>query len=331
MTEPQALSIVIDSQIADTNFEEWKAPLLAVIQTANKTLQTDEDFVTADADVKTLKAGEDELKAAKELAIKKAQDVFKLFEAIDEVVGAASSARLSLQKQIKERKAQIKAEAVDKAVADLKEFLDTCNEVLVRREGEKLLAQARAHFEDAAKGKRTVETMQKAIDVSMGVFVSKFKQRDSMITVNLEIIAARAETHPALFTDKETLACTLDLDEIKATINSRLEKYKEQEAQKSRAIEAQENELKLRRDMAEKQQEAPAEPAVAPAAPVENKAAPPAATAPAANAAPSAYQITVTLNKTHQEAVQIAKAIKQSHGDQITGIRLFEVGATATA
>ena len=331
MTEPQALSIVIDSQIADTNFEEWKVPLLAVIETANKTLQTDEEFVQAEADVKTLKASEDALKSAKEAALKKAEDVFKLFNDIDEVSGAAADARLALQKQIKNRKQIIKDFAVDQAVTDLQEYLDTLHPLLIAREGDALISEARAHLEDAAKGKRTSDTMQKAIDVSTGVFVAKFKQRHDMITVNCEILDAHCENNPALFSDKAALACTLDLDELKKTIDDRLAKYREQEAEKQRTAEAQENELKLRREMAEKQQDAPAQPATAPAPAEVNKAAAPAATAPAANAAPSTYQLTITLNKTHQEAVEIAKAIKQSHGDQITGIRLFEVGATATA
>jgi hypothetical protein len=355
MSDTTELQIVIDSSITASNFAEYKTGLLAVINAANKQLTTDDEFAEAEQNVVALKASEQALKAAKEAALKKAEDVFQLFNDIDDVAGSAAEARLALSKQIKDRKDQIKKDAVTAAVNLLSEHIDTLNPVMIAQEGAQHMKQATAHVEDAVKGKRSVKTMQQAVDTVVGVFTEKFNQRNTLIEINLEVINAHQQNNPALFSDANTLACTMTLDQLKNEIQSRLDKYKEQEAAKQKAAEAQENELKLRREMedkaaAEKAEQEKAErekaaseqqPSVTPTAP-EQPAAPQQQDLPASmqglkktiadeSAPVDTYQITIVTTSTQAKAAAMAKAIKQQYGDQMGQIKLFKINSEKAA
>lgn len=312
-----------DTQAID--YSELKQSLLTLIDATNKELVTDEDFAQAEIDVKTLKSTEEALKAAKELALEKAEEVFHLFKMVDEISECSSASRLKLAKMIKERKDQVKQDAVDEAIVQLIELIDSLHPIMVAREKDQLLSQARAHLEDTAKGKRTSDTLQKALDVSLKVFSDKFNQRHNMITANSDILEAHATHYPALFQDKETLVCTLDLDELKSTIDKRIAAYKEQESENQRAAEAQENELKMRRQMAE--QQSAAEPAAAEPEPEPEPVAVAVAVDPPIEAqvqAPTGplltYQITIVVSRPSDvEAKQVAVAAKKHlmPGDKI--------------
>ena len=342
MSDIQELQIVIDSTITASNFAEWKEPLLATIKAANITLQTDQDFAEAEINIAALKASEAALKEAKEQALKKAADVFQLFKDIDDVTGSASEARLALSKQIKARKDEIKQTAVKDATALLSEHIDTLNPVMIDYEGPALLKQAVAHLEDAVKGKRSVDTMQKAIDTVVGVFTERFNQRNTLIEINLEVINAHAANNPALFSDANQLACRLSLDQLKTEIKVRLEKYKEQEAAKQKAAEAQENELQLRRELEEKAnaEKAASGPVQVPVQtdPVQKTAQSEDLPAPmkglkdtiAEESQPAEpYQITIMVTLPHDKAVALAKAIKQEHGELFDQIKLFKTSQAA--
>ena len=110
------LIIKLTGEITDTNFDEWKNDLLARLKKVNTELTTDDDFANAEADVKTIKAGEKSLKDAKTSALEQAKEIQKLFAAIDEVSAEAREARLALERQIKKRKAEIKVEIIDSGI-----------------------------------------------------------------------------------------------------------------------------------------------------------------------------------------------------------------------
>ena len=342
MSDMQELQIVIDSTIIASNFAEWKEPLLATIKAANIKLQTDDDFAVAEKNIKALKASEDALKAAKEQALKKAEDVFKLFQDIDDVAGAAAEARLALSKQIKERKDNIKSDAVTAALALLSEHMDTLNPVFIEHEGPQHMKQAIAHVNDAVKGKRSIATMQKAVDTVVGVFTEKFNQRNTLIEINLEVINAHAANNPALFSDANQLACRLSLDQLKTEIKVRLEKYKEQEAAKQKAAEAQENELQLRRELEEKAnaEKAASGPVQVPVQtdPVQKTAQSEDLPAPmkglkatiAEESQPiEPFQITIMLTGKQYQAEALARAIKQGHEKSFDQIKLFKTSQAA--
>ena len=96
------LVITLTGTVNFSNFDEWKNDLIAQIQSTNMELVTDEDFGDASDQVKALKLAEKTLKQAKQSAIDQAEEIQKLFSAIDEITEEARQARLSLERQIRE-------------------------------------------------------------------------------------------------------------------------------------------------------------------------------------------------------------------------------------
>ena len=101
------LVIKLTGQVNSSNFNEWKKDLIVLIQSTNKELLSDRDFFIAERQIKSFKVAEQSLKQAKQSAIHQAEEIHKLFAAIDEVTEAARQARLSLEHQIKKRKVEI--------------------------------------------------------------------------------------------------------------------------------------------------------------------------------------------------------------------------------
>ena len=102
------LVIKLSGEIRSSNFHEWKNELIGQIQSTNLELTTDADFAAAELNVKTFRIAENTLKNAKESAIHQAYDIQELFNAIDQVTEQARQVRLTLVRQIKKRKSDVK-------------------------------------------------------------------------------------------------------------------------------------------------------------------------------------------------------------------------------
>ena len=102
------LVIKLSGEIQNSNFPEWKNELIGQIQSINLELATDADFATAELNVKALRIAEKTLKDARESAFHQVHDIQELFNAIDQVIEQARQARLTLERQIKIRKSDVK-------------------------------------------------------------------------------------------------------------------------------------------------------------------------------------------------------------------------------
>ena len=102
------LVIKLSGEIQNSNFPEWKNELIGQIQSINLELATDADFATAELNVKALRISEKTLKNARESAFHQVNDIQELFNAIDQVIEQARQARLTLERQIKIRKSDVK-------------------------------------------------------------------------------------------------------------------------------------------------------------------------------------------------------------------------------
>ncbi len=77
------LVIKLSGSIDTSNFNEWQQELIIQIHSVNKELVTEDDFAIASHQVKQFKSAENLLKQAKQSAIEQADDIQKLFAAID--------------------------------------------------------------------------------------------------------------------------------------------------------------------------------------------------------------------------------------------------------
>ena len=225
------LIIRLKGEITDTNFDEWKNDLLAKLKTVNTELAGDDDFANAESDVKTIKAGEVALKNAKASALDQASEIQKLFAAIDEVSSEARDARLSLERQIKKRKAEIKDEIVDAGLDAIKAYLEEQSTELQSVKNSWL---DRSAFEDEIKGKRTTASMQKAVTGLQVNIKNEIAQREESINANRQVLDKIDDGYSAVFQDKESLLL-MDEENLQTTIDERIQYF---EAEKKKQNEA---------------------------------------------------------------------------------------------
>ena len=225
------LIIKLKGEITDTNFDEWKNDLLARLKNVNTELASDDDFANAESDVKIIKAGEVALKNAKASALEQADEIQKLFAAIDEVSSEARDARLALERQIKKRKAEIKDEIVESGLDAVKAYIEEQSTELQSVKNSWL---DRSAFEEEIKGKRTTTSMQKAVTGLQVKIKNEIAQREESINANRSVLDKINDDYSAVFQDKESLLL-MDDESLQATIAERIEYF---EAEKKKQSEA---------------------------------------------------------------------------------------------
>jgi hypothetical protein len=104
------LEIQISGRIQNSNFPVWKNALLNQIGLINLKLITDNDFAAATEDAKLLKRAEKAILEAKIRAIEQTEEIQLLFNALDDISEQARQARLTLERQIRTRKQEIRTE-----------------------------------------------------------------------------------------------------------------------------------------------------------------------------------------------------------------------------
>lgn len=225
------LIIRLKGEVTDTNFDEWKNDLLARLKKVNTELASDDDFANAESDVKTIKAGEVALKNAKASALEQADEIQKLFAAIDEVSSEARDARLALERQIKKRKAEMKDEIVDTGLDQIKAHIEEQSTELQSVNHSWL---DRSAFEDEIKGKRTTSSIQKAITGLQVKIKNEIAEREDSINANRQVLDKINDDHSALFQDKESLLL-MDGESLQATIDERIEYFEAENQKQSEA------------------------------------------------------------------------------------------------
>ena len=149
------LAIEVRGEVVASNAAEFREMVRAALTTINRTPATDEEFGRAEQDVKSLGNAEKAVRAAKEKALADASSLHALFATLDETSEEIRAARLELEKQIAARKAEVRAEYLEAALDDIAEV----DPMVARRTfwGE---------LEAALKGKRTLDSIRKSLDVA---------------------------------------------------------------------------------------------------------------------------------------------------------------------
>ncbi len=239
------LAIRLTGQIQESNFDEWKTELIEKIKGANKKLVTDDDFTYAESTVKSFKAAENSLVEAKQSALEQAADIQKLFGAIDEISAEARQARLSLERQIRTRKEEIKNEIIDNGVAQIEERVQYQSD-------DYHLAFPDAHayrgrFSIAVKGKKTVKSMNDAVSNVYDEILAEINEANDRVIASRKALDGIEGKYKPLFQDERTLL-VLPADFLQVTIEKRIATYEAEEAKRKQAElerEAQEKNKKL--------------------------------------------------------------------------------------
>lgn len=152
----------IQSAIVASNIDDVAASVRAEVAKVNTDLKTDEDFATAEQQVKDFKAAEDAIKAAQEAALSEAADVKKLMDTTGEIIDLLAKTRLALDKQVKAQKAKVKEEITSRTREGIHKALAGCDARLQAAMRKVLrIDELDGVLAEAAKGKKTLAGLEK--------------------------------------------------------------------------------------------------------------------------------------------------------------------------
>lgn len=216
-----ALFVEVTGQVTASNLREYRDHALAVFGGINKDLQTDQDFADAEKTVKWCGMVEERLAAAKQHALSQTQSIDELFRTIDDISAEARRVRLDLDKLVTRRKVEVKEyiikggrDAYGKHVHALKE-----------ETGGIWIDLGMPDFAGAAKGKRSFESIQDAVDTLLANAKIDADASAKRLRGNVAYLDEATAGFEFLFSDRAGLA-TKQLDDIKMTVSNRIEKHK---------------------------------------------------------------------------------------------------------
>lgn len=250
------MRLQVSGQVTASNLNEFKEHALAVFAGINRELTTDQHFADAEKTVKWCGEVESRLAAAKEHALSQTASIDLLFKTIDDISAEARRVRLDLDKLVTKRKAEVKENiilsgksAYERHIADLK------NET-----GGPWIALPAPDFVGAAKGKRSVASIQDAVDTVLANAKIEADASAKRISANLTCIKEDGDGYEFLFADKLALIGK-PINDLRLVIKTRITEHKA--AEEKRLEEERE---RIRREEQQKLQNEAAAKTTAPAA-----------------------------------------------------------------
>lgn len=288
--ELPALRIELTGMVTASNLKVFEDSALAVIDSVKTTLQTDQDFADAKKAVKWCGDVEEAVAVAKKQALSQTQSIDELFSSLDRISAHARETRLKVDKLVKAQELLVKTNIKQKAEQALADHVAAINKTL----GRVTLPAVASDFAGAMKNKRTIASLQDAVDTELARAKIAASQSADAIRLNLTSLAELAPDHAFLFNDIQQLVLKAN-DDLVALIKVRISEHQKAEEQKAEAQREQIRQHELKRIEDEAKAKAPVEQAPV-ASPAPMKAAPPVQSASkpaAATAAPANLQAEV--------------------------------------
>lgn len=305
--ELPALRIELTGMVTASNLKVFEDSALAVIDSVKTTLSTDQDFADAKKAVKWCGDVEEAVAAAKKQALSQTQSIDELFSSLDRISAHARETRLKVDKLVKAQELLVKTNIKQKAERALADHIAAINKTL----GKVTLPHVVSDFAGAMKSKRTIASLQDAVDTELARAKIDASQAADSIRLNLTSLAELAVDHAFLFSDVQQLVTKAN-DDLVTLIKFRISEHQKVERQKAEAKRIAEEQE------AERLAAIKPEPVVEKAAtPEPVRAAPIQTTAPVAQAAKpvssqAVGQVTLQANVTDFEALVKAVAYGQA-------------------
>ncbi len=268
------LRIELTGAVTESNLDEFKENAVAVFRGISTDLQTDQDFADAEETVKWCDDIEKRLDAAKDHALSQTESIDRLFRAIDEIRGEARAKRLELNKLVKARKEEIRAEIVQAGIEKVRDHYGDLSSSLEASGMPpaflKPPPQLAADMGSAIKGKRSISSMRDAVDDTVASHKIAANETAERARANIAVLDEFSE-HATLFPDRHDLCLHKGPDDLRNLAKARISEHEQREAErdKARAEQAERDAAaaKARAEQADAQVPAPATaPAPPPAA-----------------------------------------------------------------
>jgi predicted phage-related endonuclease len=240
--ELPALRIELTGMVTASNLKAFEQSALAVIDSVKTTLTTDQDFADAKKAVKWCGDVEEAVAAAKKQALSQTQTIDELFSSLDRISAHARETRLKVDKLVKAQELLVKTNIKQAAEQALAAHVLTINQTL----GRVTIPAVAADFAGAMKNKRTIASLQDAVDTELARAKIEASQIADAIRVNLSSLAELAVDHTFLFSDLQQLVLKQNEDLV-SLIKVRINEHEQAEAKKLEAQREQIRQQELKR------------------------------------------------------------------------------------
>jgi len=245
MKDLPALHIELTGEVAASNLPEFRETAMAVLESINTDLQTDQDFADAEETVKWCSDVEKRIEAAKQHALSQTQSIDELFRTLDEVREETRRRRLELDKQVKAQKDTRRAEIRQRAEAELDQHVAELEAAIDSEHGTPVvLPKPACDIAGAMKGKRKLSAIQDAANQVVADAKIEANQTAETVRKNLRTLDELAGEHRSLFHDLNQIV-TKDPDDFAAVVKARIADH-EAELERKREAERREQEEKER-------------------------------------------------------------------------------------
>lgn len=228
--ELPALRIELTGMVTASNLKVFEDSALAVIDSVKTTLSTDQDFADAKKAVKWCGDVEEAVSVAKKQALSQTQSIDELFSSLDRISAHARETRLKVDKLVKAQELLVKTNIKQKAELALADHIAAINKTL----GKVTLPHVVSDFAGAMKNKRTIASLQDAVDTELARAKIDASQAADSIRLNLTSLAELAVDHAFLFSDVQQLVTKAN-DDLVTLIKFRISEHQKAEQAKADA------------------------------------------------------------------------------------------------
>jgi putative phage-type endonuclease len=228
--ELPALFVELEGEVKSTNLSLVKDAATSFIENIKTDLETDEDFANAEEAAKFCDKAEKQLEATKGAALAQTQSIDEVMKTIDFVKDQLRSKRLMLNKLVKERKDQIKAQIVSESKGKFSEHIAMLNAKIAPCS----IPATTPDFVGAMKNKRTIASLYNAVDTELANAKIEANKVFNLISDNLDHYMIEADGHEFLFNDLSQIINS-PLEAFDAVIKTRIYDHSHQVAKKAEA------------------------------------------------------------------------------------------------
>jgi predicted phage-related endonuclease len=236
-----ALVIQIRGEVATSNLPAFQARAERFIASIKTDLVTDEDFANAEATVKFCEKAEGDLEQAKRAALEQTADIAELMRTIDHISEQLRAKRLTLTRTVKDKKELIKAGILANAKQAFADHVAALEREIAPL---RLVFQTR-DFAGAMKNKRTLATLQDAVDTELANAKISVDAIAAGVRGRLAWYREHAADHQFLFADLQTIIQKAH-DDFQMVVGSRIDNHKRTEAEKAERARQQQEEARQR-------------------------------------------------------------------------------------
>ena len=225
-----ALLVEIEGRVVSTNLDRFQAAAKSLIGAIKTDLSTDQDFANAENTVKFCKDAESRLETVKAQALSQTATIDEVFRVMDGLKEELRAKRLTLEKAVKVRKDEVRAELITAAMEDLIQH----TRILEAEMGNHWLnTPARQTIGEAIKGRKSVSSCRDALSVKVGELRAELTANAARLTRNRAALKIDGRDWYSLFPDFTAIGLR-DAEEFDALADLRIRKHLEAEAEAAR-------------------------------------------------------------------------------------------------